>query len=57
MQRSAGRCDRRVGHRDEIRDRINAHLKAGATHVCVLPIRSDNPLLPDMRAVEAFGPK
>jgi len=45
------------GTEDKIRDRINAHLKAGATHVCILPIRSDNPLLPDMRAVEAFGPK
>src|SRR6266436_8593842 len=42
------------GSEDKIRDRINAHLKAGATHVCILPIRADNESLPDLRAVEAF---
>ncbi len=45
------------GSEDKIRERIDAHLKAGATHVCILPIRSDNALLPDHRAVEAFAPK
>lgn len=45
------------GTEDKIRDRIDAHLKAGATHVCILPIRSDNALLPDPRAVEAFAPR
>jgi probable F420-dependent oxidoreductase len=45
------------GSEDKIRDRINAHLKAGATHVCILPIRADNELLPDLRAVEAFAPR
>lgn len=42
------------GSEEKIRDRINAHLKAGATHVCILPLRSDNAPLPDTRAVEAF---
>jgi probable F420-dependent oxidoreductase len=42
------------GNEEKIRDRINAHLKAGATHVCILPLRSDNAPLPDTRAVEAF---
>ncbi len=43
--------------RTKIRDRIDAHLKAGATHVCILPIRSDNESLPDLKAVEAFAPR
>jgi probable F420-dependent oxidoreductase len=43
------------GTEEKIRDRIDAHLKAGATHVCILPIRADNALLPDLRVVEAFG--
>jgi probable F420-dependent oxidoreductase len=45
------------GTEEKIRDRIEAHLKAGATHVCILPIRWDNELLPDRRAVEAFAPR
>jgi probable F420-dependent oxidoreductase len=44
------------GSEDKIRDRIDAHHKAGATHVCILPIRSDNEELPDPRVVEAFAP-
>ncbi len=43
------------GTEDKIRDRIDAHLKAGATHVCILPLRSDNAPLPDERAVAAFA--
>jgi hypothetical protein len=43
------------GSEEKIRDRIDAHLKAGATHVCILPIRADNESLPDLRAVEAFA--
>ncbi|HEV8716490.1 MAG TPA: TIGR03620 family F420-dependent LLM class oxidoreductase [Candidatus Binatia bacterium] len=45
------------GSEEKIRDRIEAHLKAGATHVCILPIRADNESLPDPRAVEAFAPR
>ncbi len=43
------------GTEDKIRDRIDAHLKAGATHVCILPLRADNAPLPDERAVAAFA--
>lgn len=43
------------GNEEQIRDRFDAHLKAGATHVCFLPIRADDESLPDLRAVEAFG--
>ena len=45
------------GTEEKIQDRIDAHLSAGATHVCFLPIDADNEALPDMRAVEAFAPK
>ncbi len=44
------------GSEDKIRDRIAAHHKAGATHVCILPLRADGAPLPDDRAVEAFAP-
>ncbi|HTR62861.1 MAG TPA: TIGR03620 family F420-dependent LLM class oxidoreductase, partial [Candidatus Binataceae bacterium] len=43
------------GTEDKIRDRIEAHLKAGATHVCIQPIRTDGQPKPDMRAIEAFA--
>jgi len=45
------------GTEQKIRDRIEAHLKAGATHVCIQPLRSDGSLVPDMRAAEAFAPR
>ena len=45
------------GTEDKIRDRIDAHLKAGATHVCILPIRWDHETSPDLRAIEAFAPR
>ena len=45
------------GSEAKIRDRIDAHLKAGATHVCILPLRTDGSPLPDDRAIEAFAPR
>jgi probable F420-dependent oxidoreductase len=45
------------GTEDKIRDRIEAHLKAGATHVCILPLRADGSPLPDHRTIEAFAPR
>jgi probable F420-dependent oxidoreductase len=45
------------GSEDAIRDRIGAHIKAGATHVCILPLRSAGVFLPDERALEALAPK
>ncbi len=44
------------GGEERIRERIEAHLKAGATHVCILPLRADGSPLPDERVVEAFAP-
>ncbi|HTT77326.1 MAG TPA: TIGR03620 family F420-dependent LLM class oxidoreductase [Candidatus Binataceae bacterium] len=45
------------GNEDKIRSRIDAHLNAGATHVCILPVSVSSEVLPDMRAVEALAPK
>jgi probable F420-dependent oxidoreductase len=45
------------GTEDKIRDRIDAHLKAGASHVCILPLRADSAPQPDARTVEAFAPR
>jgi probable F420-dependent oxidoreductase len=45
------------GSETKIRDRIDAHLKAGATHVCILPVKVDSESLPDERAMEALAPK
>jgi len=45
------------GSEDKIRGRIDAHLKAGATHVCILPVSVDSEVLPDIRAVEALAPR
>ncbi len=36
-------------------ERIEAHLAAGASHVCLLAIRCDSTGLPDERALEAFA--
>src|SRR5690349_8799582 len=44
------------GNEQKIRDRIEAHLKAGATHICILPIRADNESLPYPRVMEALAP-
>jgi probable F420-dependent oxidoreductase len=44
------------GNEQKIRDRIEAHLRAGATHVCILPIRVDNESMPDPRVMEALAP-
>jgi probable F420-dependent oxidoreductase len=45
------------GSEEIIRDRIEAHLKAGATHVCILPLPLDGTLRPDEGALEAFAPR
>jgi probable F420-dependent oxidoreductase len=44
------------GSEEKIRARINAHLTAGANHVCLMPLRCDESNLPDERALEAFAP-
>jgi probable F420-dependent oxidoreductase len=43
------------GNEDKIRARIQAHLTAGATHVCIQALRADNQPLPDLRAIEALA--
>ena len=45
------------GSEEQIRERIDAHLAAGANHVCLMPLRCDEPNLPDERALEALAPR
>jgi len=45
------------GNEEHIRDRIDAHLAAGANHVCLMPLSCDKPDLPDGRLLEAFAPR
>jgi len=45
------------GSEEQIWARINAHLAAGANHVCLMPLRCDESNLPDERALEAFAPR
>ncbi|MGH7971670.1 MAG: LLM class flavin-dependent oxidoreductase [Limisphaerales bacterium] len=44
------------GTEDKLRDRIQAHLTAGATHVCIQALRPDSQPLPDLRAIQALAP-
>ncbi len=44
------------GDEKAIADRIQAHYDAGATHVCLQPIRSDGQMGPDLDILEAFAP-
>jgi len=44
------------GDEQAIRDRIQAHYQAGATHVCIQPFRSDGETGPDMTLLEILAP-
>ncbi len=45
------------GSPEKIRERVDAHLAAGATHVCLQALRADRSPLPDLRALEMLAPK
>jgi probable F420-dependent oxidoreductase len=45
------------GTETQIRDRVEAQLKAGASHVCIQPLNTANPLMPDERALQALAPR
>ena len=45
------------GSTEQIRARIDAHHQAGATHVCILPLRADGAPLPCEKATEALAPR
>lgn len=45
------------GTEENIRERIAAHHRAGATHVCILPLRVDGSPVPDEKATEALAPR
>ncbi len=44
------------GDEKALEARVQEHLDAGASHVCIQPINPDNPSLPCMRAIEALAP-
>lgn len=44
------------GSEEQIREHIAKQFKAGATHVSIIPLRSDGRPGPDERAIEAFAP-
>jgi probable F420-dependent oxidoreductase len=51
------------GDEDKLRARVEAHYKAGATHVCILPLNPASALspwgglAPDMRTLQALAPQ
>lgn len=45
------------GDGERLRARIDAQLHAGATHVCIIPLRFDGQAGPDERALDALAPR
>ncbi len=44
------------GSAETIRERLEAHVDAGATHVCIQPLNPDGSEMPDWKALEALAP-
>lgn len=45
------------GSETQIRARLDAHRRAGATHVCIQPLDPGGAAMADLRALEAFAPE
>jgi probable F420-dependent oxidoreductase len=45
------------GNEAVLRDRIDAHYEAGATHVCILPLGVTGGVSPDLRVLQALAPR
>jgi probable F420-dependent oxidoreductase len=45
------------GDEHKLRTRIEAHYRAGATHVCILPLSVSGGMAPDLRTVQALAPR
>lgn len=45
------------GDEAKLRDRVEAHYKAGANHVCILPLNPAGGLVPDLRTLRALTPQ
>ena len=43
------------GDEDALVDRVEAHLAAGATHVCIQPLSIENPTQPDVATLEKLA--
>jgi hypothetical protein len=44
------------GDEDALRERIEAHRRAGANHVYLIPLSATGGRLPEMRVIEALAP-
>ncbi|GIW41359.1 MAG: LLM class F420-dependent oxidoreductase [Candidatus Binatia bacterium] len=44
------------GDESKLRDRIEAHFRAGATHVCIQPVHPEGKPLPDEKVLEVLAP-
>jgi hypothetical protein len=44
------------GDETKLCTRVAAHYKAGATHVCILPMNVAGGLVPDLRTLQALAP-
>ena len=45
------------GDETKLRARVEAHYRAGAQHVCILPLNVGGGLVPDPRTLQALAPK
>jgi probable F420-dependent oxidoreductase len=45
------------GPEEKLRERIAAHYKAGALHVCILPLSEQGTTIPDERVLEVLAPR
>jgi 2-methylisocitrate lyase-like PEP mutase family enzyme len=44
------------GDESAIRQRLQAYVEAGASHVCIQPLHPDGQPLPDLKALAALAP-
>ena len=44
------------GNLDAIKERVQQHFDAGASHVCIQTVRADGERLPDMDLLKALAP-
>jgi probable F420-dependent oxidoreductase len=45
------------GNETTVRDRIAAYVKAGASHVCIMPLHPEGGMVPDERVLVALAPR
>ena len=45
------------GNEGQLREHVDAQFRAGANHVCIIPLRSDGELGADERGLQALAPR